>query len=438
MEIVSTYSVKVKDYNQIFRDSVSLYRQAVDWFIDVVLNEWDDIQSVSGMKERKTFVESLTISSKSHPNPKYDFSSAFYKFPSYLRRAAITEAIGKVSSYQSNLKNWQANPVGKEPGKPSAGFIYPALYDKNMYVRTDAYEARVKIWIRNTWDWIAVKMKKSDVDYITHHCASSKECAPTLQKRGKQWFLDFAFKDNVKLNEVPVEQQIAVAVDLGINNACTCSVMKSDGTVIGRKFLHLPVENDCLNHRLNKIRQAQQRGNTHIPRLWASVNGMNERISILTAQFIINVAVEYDAHVIVFEHLDTNKKKRGLKKQRLHFWKANYVQNLVTHKAHKLGMRISRICAWNTSRLASDGTGRVKRGKEVSATTSYSECVFQSGKHYNCDLNASYNIGARYFVRERLKSLSETSRLAVLAKVPELARRTTCTLSSLIRLSAAM
>ena len=39
------------------------------------------------------------------------------------------------------------------------------------------------------------------------------------------------------------------------------------------------------------------------------------------------------------------------------------------------------------------------RGREVSEDTPYDVCVFKSGKIYNCDLSASYNIGARYFIR---------------------------------------
>ncbi|MDD6281988.1 MAG: transposase, partial [Oribacterium sp.] len=53
-----------------------------------------------------------------------------------------------------------------------------------------------------------------------------------------------------------------------------------------------------------------------------------------------------------------------------------------------------------------------------------------------CDLSASYNIGARYFIREILKSLDESSRLAIEAKVPQSAKRSTCTFSTLISLNA--
>ncbi|MCR4745151.1 MAG: transposase [Lachnospiraceae bacterium] len=139
--------------------------------------------------------------------------------------------------------------------------------------------------------------------------------------------------------------------------------------------------------------------------------------------------------MIVFEHLDKNGKVRGSKKQKLKMWRSQEVQSMVTNKAHRLGMRISRVCAWGTSKLAYDGSGRVLRGKDGDFNT-YELCKFKNDKTYNCDLSASYNIGARYFIREILKSLDESSRLAIEAKVPQYARRSTCTFSTLINLNA--
>jgi hypothetical protein len=65
-------------------------------------------------------------------------------------------------------------------------------------------------------------------------------------------------------------------------------------------------------------------------------------------------------------------------------------------------------------------------------------CTFTSGKRYHCDLSASYNIGARYFVREIYKSLSATMGQRISAEVPECAHRITCTWSTLIRMHAAL
>ena len=137
--------------------------------------------------------------------------------------------------------------------------------------------------------------------------------------------------------------------------------------------------------------------------------------------------------MIVFEHLDIRGRIRGSRKMRLHMWKKNTIQNMCEHKAHRLGIRISRVCAWNTSRLAFDGTGPVIRDDD-----NYSMCTFSNGKRYHCDLSASYNIGARYFIRELLKPLPVTARSALEAKVPAVQRRTSCVYADLRTLHAAM
>lgn len=437
MELYTTYSVKIKHYNHIFNETVYIYRNAVDFFIDVCVSEWNNIDSISGDLSRQRYVENICISTKQNPNIRYNFhgmDKRFYKFPCYLRRAAITEALGKVSSYMSNLKQWELNPSGQKPGIPSAGMVYPCLYRGNMYEQTGTYTTRIKVFIRNTWDWIAVNLRKSDMDYIARHCGTRKHCAPTLQKRGKQWFLDFPFVEDVKLADADVHNRTILAVDLGINSAATVSVIHSDGTILGRHFLKLSKEQDSLNHTINRIKKAQQHGAYHTPRLWNRTKGINQDIAVKTAHFIMNVAVLYNADVIVFEHLDLNGRKRGSKKQKLHLWKSRTVQSMVGNKAHRLGMRISRVNAWGTSKLAYDGSGVVERGIDGN----YSICRFANGKTYNCDLSATYNIGARYFIREILKSLPETARLQLEAKVPQVCKRSTCTFSTLINLHAVL
>lgn len=438
MLMTMTYSVKIKHINHLFDVTTKLYRNAVDFFLSVCLGNWDMIKLENTLTHRVNYMEYLTVKTKNNPSPAYDFSSEFYKFPCYLRRAAISEALGKASSYFSNLKNYEhADPAtrGQQPSIPKAGHVYPAMYRGNMFIRTGEYTAAIKVYIRNTWDWIQVKLRKSDVDYITHHCKSYKECVPTLQKRRNEWFLDFAFQTAVTLPDTSIDQQKILSVDLGLNNVCTCSVMDAEGTIYARHFLRLPKEYDSLDHAISHIKHAQRCGNLKSPRLWAQARGINDDISVKTASFIINTAILYNVDCIVMEHLDLGKKKRGSKKQKLHMWRAKYVQAIVTDRAHRNMIRIARVCAWRTSKLAFDGSGIVRRGKEADLPN-YSLCRFASGKQYNCDLNATYNIGARYFIRELLKTLPETVKQAVSAKVPELAHRSSCTLSSLIRLYA--
>ena len=149
-------------------------------------------------------------------------------------------------------------------------------------------------------------------------------------------------------------------------------------------------------------------------------------VLIKTTKEIINFATTNKTNCIVFEYLDTKGKKSGSKKQRLTLWRKRDIQNRVLHNAHLRGIRVNRVCAYNTSRLAFDGSGIVARNK-----SNFSLCTFTTSKQYNCDLNASYNIGARFHIKEIIKPFSEKKRLLMEAKVPSLSKRSTCTLSTL-------
>ena len=438
MNIFSSYKVKIKHYNHIFEQTVKIYRNAVSFFIDVCDKEWDVLEPLKNL-ERCRKIEELTLYTKKNQNPKYNFNERFYKMPSYLRRSSINTATGCYSSYYSNLKNWKANPIGNKPKLQLDRNVMPTLYKDNMYIRTDDNTARIKIFHKNDWVWIDVELNNQDVKYIQNHCTFKKEYVPTLKKQGKCWYLVFPFEDKVKFQKVDIEDQIICAVDLGLNNNATCSIMQSDGTVVGRKFVNLATEKDHLDKALNRVKKAQQNGARKCPTLWKHVNDLNTDISRKTAKEIVDFAVLYNADVIVFEHLDTQGKKKGRGKQKLALWRKQEMQKLVEHKVHILGIRISHICAWNTSKLAFDGSGKVERGTYIQNRVekyNYSICTFPNGKQYHCDLNATYNIGARYFIRELLKSDSVMRRLPNQTKDSDYGTGTTRTLSTLIRLNA--
>ena len=86
-----------------------------------------------------------------------------------------------------------------------------------------------------------------------------------------------------------------------------------------------------------------------------------------------------------------------------------------------------------TSAYAFDGSGKVTRDRD-----NYSMCTFTSGKRYHCDLSASYNIGARYWIREILKSLPVTEGSLLEAEVPSVKRRSRCVYEDFLLLNKAM
>lgn len=440
MKHVASYRVRLPKPSRAQRDlfarTVEEYRAALSFLIGVVASEWEAIDGLKAF-EAQHLVERLVHATKANPDPEHgEFDVLFRKFPSYLRRNAIVSAIGKVSSFKSNHDRWEQSGAKKgEPRLSCDHYEFPAFYKPVMYERTGGYACKVKVFDGRDWVWTEAVFRKSDADYIDRRRQGAVVSNPTLERRGKSWSLRFCVKRDVELTETPEHLRRVCAVDLGVNKCATMVAMEPDGTVVGRRFFDLPVEKDRLRHALGRVKKAQRAGARRTPRLWALADNVNSQIAKKTARAIVDFAALYSCETVVFEHLDMSGKIRGSAKQRLSLWRKREVQRVAASQAHLLGMRVSRVCAWGTSRLAFDGSGRVERGREA-GLRSYSRVRFSTGKVYDADLNAAKNIGARYFVRAKLKPLPERVRLAVGANVPGCAKRTTCTLSSLISLDA--
>ena len=287
--------------------------------------------------------------------------------PSYLRFAVINTALGHLSSYHSNLSNWENDPSkGKQPSFQFRLNKLPVFYKDNMYRPGEKPDTiRLKVFVNNDWNWVTVSLKHTDVVSIRNHRKDGKISAPILEKKNKKWFLRFAFEGQVNLNDTKLEEKRILAVDLGVNTDAVCSVMTKDGTIHARKFINFAGDKDRIYHTLNKIRKVQKHsGPQNTKKLWRYARFYNDELARKVASKITEAAIEYQCDVIVFEHLDTKGKKNGSKKQKLQMWKKNTIQKTVEQKAHKNGIRISHICAWGTSKLAYDGSGYVLRGTE--------------------------------------------------------------------------
>ena len=450
MRISSSYSVEIRKENQCFRKTFEVYRNAAAWLIPVYDSVWEELEVIGDAKRRFNAAEHMVHSTKRNL-ARFDFDSRFPKMPSYLRRAAVQFALGTVSSYRTRLRAWEKTAAGQDdtdigsasaghnrPGRPilsGRNHAMPVFYRDAMYKECGPGEdrARLKLFDGRDWVWREVRLKHTDMEYLRKHWAGKEASAPTLEKRHKKYFLRFTYTEEVKLSEKPAEEQTVCAVDLGINTDAVCSILRSDGTVPARRFINFPGEKDHLKHVLGRIRRFQrEHGTVKAGGFWAYAVRLNEELAKKTAAAILSFAEQYGADVIVFEYLDMRGKIRGSRKQRLHLWRKRDVQKRCMHLAHRKGIRVSRVCAWNTSALAFDGSGKVERSAK-----NHSLCRFSTGKQYNCDLSASYNIGARYFIRELIKPLPETARSLLEAEVPAVKRRISCVHADLIKLNKA-
>ena len=430
----SSYSVEIRNAHKVLKRTLDIYRAAINYLLTPVMDHWVDIEKISGSNEKLSFVEAIVHTTKDHVS-LYDFDRRFYKFPSYMRRSAIHAAIGAVSSYQSNHKNWVDNGcVGAEPKMSMNRHLCPALYKGNMFKLNSDGSALVKVYRHNDWVWEKLRLRKTDVDYLKRRTVTADTVfSPVLEKRKQgKYFLRFAMTEKIEFLDKPVFERKVCAVDLGVNTDATCSVIDVHGTVLARKFITRAREKDSVYRALHRVSVFQRLHGSHDSgRLWSLASRRNLNLAHMVAHDIVDFAREHGCDVIVFEHLGTRGKKRGSKKQRLHMWKHRDIQKTAESLAHKYGIRISRVCAWNTSRLAYDGSGTVKRGKAVSDTTPYDVCVFKTGKTYNCDLSASYNIGARYFIRELMNESPD-----IMAKVPDIGSGTRRVLADLWHINA--
>ena len=430
MRTVSSYGVELRKQNIPIRQTLDIYRSAVSCLIEIYAQIWDELAVITEPKKRFNTAEHLVHTTKKN-QARFDFDLRFPKMPSYLRRAAIQHALGSVSSYKTRMELWKkTDQKGGRPKLVCDNHAMPVFYRDVMY-REDTEEkdgACLKLYDGHDWKWFRVSLSHTDMEYLRKNWAGKKAAAPVLEKRHRKYFLRFSYTEEVPLTKTPVKEQIICSVDLGLNTDAVCSIMRSDGTVLDRKFINFPSEKDRLSHVLGRIRRFQkEHGSRQIGSRWAYAKRLNTELARKTARSIAEYAHENHADVIVFEYLEMKGKISGKKRQKLHLWKKREIQTMCEHKAHRYGIRVSRVCAWNTSRLAYDGSGPVSRDPK-----NHSLCVFQSGKQYNCDLSASYNIGARYWIREIIKTLPETERSSLEAKVPAVKRRTSCVYADLL------
>ena len=431
MKLTSSYALKLNGDLTALENTITIYRDVLRFVIPIVNAHWGEMKHFKYTNQRMMHVEKLIHSTKTN-QALFNFDEQFPKLPTYLRRSAIAKALGIVSSYRSNLENWEREGKGQAPKLCLIHFAYPAYYKGNLFRNFDPVNQTIelKVFKNNDWVYEVYQLKTSDCNYYQTHLTGKKQNVPIIQKKGRRFYAAFSYEEETTL--IPEESIGKIcAVDLGLGMDATCSIMDKDGTVYARRFISFSKEHDQLHTQLGRIKRNQKRGSRHNKTLWRKVAGISQDIADKTARAILDFGNEHGVDAFVLEHLDF-KGKNAVK--RAHFWRYKRIYKVLCHKAHQHGLRVARVNARNTSRLAFDGSGWSKRGFEITTETPYALMQFTTGKIYNADLNASYNIGARYLIKHLLKTVTVTQRLALEAKVPQVAKRSTCTLSHLINL----
>ena len=260
MKITSSYGVELRKQNIPIRQTLDVYRSAVSYLVEIYAQVWEELEGILEAKKRFNEAEHLIHTTKKN-QARFDFDIRFQKMPSYLRRAAIQHALGSVSSYKTRLGLWEK--TGQRESKPKLVYenhATPVFYRDVMY-REDKEgkdAAYLKLYDGHDWKWFHVRLRHTDMEYLRKNWSGKKASAPTLEKRHRKYFLRFSYTEDVILTKAPVEEQIICGVDLGINTDAVCTIMRSDGTVLGRKFIDFPSEKDRMYRVLGRIRRFQR------------------------------------------------------------------------------------------------------------------------------------------------------------------------------------
>lgn len=393
------------EQRQFLLNTVREYQRLCRFLVTVICTHWVDLGNLSN-DNLVPAVERLVHGTAKNPNPKYpQINQAFHKFPSYLRRAAIMFAAGQVSSYMTRYRDWQSgqsrNRRDAKPPilNPDTG-CYPALYKGQCFKLHGFEQVEIKVFTGTDWIWITMPI----VSLRERHKVSTNQIkSPSLIVNDKSCHLSVPFEcrpEKIK------GAGVVVAVDLGINTTATVSVVSRDGTVIHREFIHPGRDIDRRDKRLKSVSMRAKKtmgkggklGLGFCKSTYRKCRNINQQIGHIVSKRITQIAQTERADAIVFEDLKGWKPKGGKKrsnlKQRFHGWLKSLIVDLTQQKWAELGGKTITVIAAYTSKLAYDGSGRLKRDDK-----NYASSTFSNGKRYNCDLNGSYNIAARGWLK---------------------------------------
>lgn len=402
MVSTKTARQRLRNHTRYFDYTLGIYRGVLELINRIAYAEWPNLVGLR-TKEQVNLIEHLIHGTAKNAAVYQEFDTRFYKFPSYLRRAAIAESLGHVASHMSLLQKWEEKKRGKAPVFRPDCHGFPVFYKGNMSEWICNGKVKLKVYNGSDWIWFTVPFEPVKMSRFPVLDGWMRQ-NPSLIQKGKRWSLHIPFVKTHKLPDKDFERPV-LSVDLGLSHTAVCSVVYPDGTVTHREFLNYAGEKDRLDTLLGQVADKQRKtwliaeNERFCKSHWDRVSNIADEIAHQCSTEVTALAKKYCCQTIVFEHLGklrVPKHFHGARRLRkkLHYWMQGRIQRFCRYKANAEGIRFSKVLARGTSQYAFDGSGEVKRNGNKRLS------VFATGKTYNADLSASYNIGARYWIRE--------------------------------------
>jgi IS605 OrfB family transposase len=408
-----------------FAATKTLFNQVAAFYFDVI-QAHPGILDVSST-EALTALEKLRHTTKGNPHPVMPLSDVLAAdIPAMFRRAALHGALGSARSFYNHLEKWRkqkenATAKGKKftirpPNPPRSWNKSVTLYAGQWKERT-AKNIMLKLWTGSSWVWIKCGTQGRDLP------DEWEIVSPTLVQDGPHWKLHTAMQKKFA-SPGNVEQQLSThsetrmcSIDLNITkHLAVCSILTVEGTVVATRFIKGGKELHGLRKRqLGRV--ARNRSKTGIiaegeqdnVAFWTKIRALDEDCAHQVSYRIIQFAREYQASILVFEHLGHFRphkgkySKRGNEKRS--YWLRGKIYHYSQYKAwNEHGIITCRVSPRNTSRECARCDALVARYDTASPAEGYTpgaplvycaSCTMRG----NADRNASIVIGKRLLAR---------------------------------------
>ena len=175
MEIITCYTADIRKQltdkgerpvnDRLMKMTADICLKALKYCTDTFLSEWDCLSGIKGSTNRRRACDLLIHSTKGHPAKYPEFDRDFKNFPSYTRRAVVSDALGKVNSYVSNHRNWEKQDPRERGAEPALGL--PDRYSLTFYDQErDLCDIEkgiigLKLYDGKTWGWHCFKISPS-------------------------------------------------------------------------------------------------------------------------------------------------------------------------------------------------------------------------------------------------------------------------------------
>lgn len=285
---------------QYLQNTQEIYNDTIQKYYEILLEhlEFLELSNQNCLRE----LEKLTIKSKTGEKPKEYIDS---DTPTYLRRAAINQAIGHVRSYTSKLENYeQGKDIKVNKPQETKKFEDSVTYYKGMYKELTQNSIEIKLFNGEKWKWYKAKLKGRAIP------ENAEILSPTIIIKEKYIGIHIPIKETIE-NVTPIKYRMqdndVRVCGISFSNSdsfAICVILDKERNFIKAKFIKggkaYKNKTSKITSKIKKHRNENKikfKKNDH-KNYWKKLKNISETTAHKVSKEIVDFCIENKANVI--------------------------------------------------------------------------------------------------------------------------------------------